>query len=69
MYAEDCVAKFAIETGRNLLFLSPFVRPTSVAPADWTFAAAWEAFLHLKEVSKVQRNLLDFADPSVIAQR
>jgi hypothetical protein len=67
--ADECVAKIAIETGRNLLFLSPFIRPASIAPAEWTFAAAWEAFLHLKEVSKIQRNLLDFADPSVVAQQ
>lgn len=33
------MAKIAIEPGRNLLFPSPFVRPASVVPADWTFAA------------------------------
>lgn len=58
--ADECVAKIAIETGRNLLFLSPFVRPASVVLTDWTFAAAWEAFLQLKEVSKIQRNVKKF---------
>ena len=57
---DECVAKIAIETGRNLLFLSPFIRPASIAPAEWTFAAAWEAFLQLKEVSKIQRNVKKF---------
>lgn len=58
--ANEQVAKIAAETGRNMLFLSPFIRPTSVAPATWTFAAAWAAFLGVKEVSKIYRNLKDF---------
>ena len=57
------MTKIAAETGRNMLFLSPFIRPASIAPDDWTFAAAWAAFLRLKEVSKVHRNLLNFVSP------
>ena len=58
--SEELVGKIAVETGRNLLFLSPFIRPANISPNDWTFAAAWEAFIHLKEVSKIQRNLKKF---------
>jgi hypothetical protein len=57
---EEQVAKIAVETGRNMLFLSPFVRPATALPEQWTFAAAWAAFLRLKEVSKIHRNLKDF---------
>lgn len=56
----ELVVQVATETGRNLLFLSPFVRPADVLPAAWTFSAAWAAFLRLKEVSKIQRNLKEF---------
>jgi hypothetical protein len=60
-YSEgEQVAKIAVETGRNMLFLSPFIRPATAVPKDWTFAAAWGAFLRLKEVSKIHRNLKDF---------
>ncbi len=57
---DEQVAKIAVETGRNMLFLSPFIRPATAVPEDWTFSAAWAAFLRLIEVSKIHRNLKDF---------
>jgi len=56
----EVYSRIAVETGRNLLFLSPFIRPECIPSADWTWTAAWKAFLHLKEVSKIQRNLQNF---------
>lgn len=43
-----------------MLFLSPFIRPPHVAVEAWTFEAAWTAFLQLKEVAVIERNLQCF---------
>ncbi len=54
--------KISAETGRNMLFLSPFIRPTSQTENEWTWEAAWAAFLRVKEVRRVHQNLRDFTD-------
>lgn len=66
---EELITKISIETGRNLLFLYPFIRPTQILSSDWTFTAAWNAFIQAKEVSKIHKNLQKFIKKLIEAKQ